>query len=67
MALCVVINCKLTFVSVFFLFCFFSLTRKATFDMFNFLASQHRPLPEFVAHFDEDDDEFPLKASRLVD
>ncbi|XP_016533392.1 histone-lysine N-methyltransferase 2B isoform X1 [Poecilia formosa] len=39
-------------------------TRKATFDMFNFLASQHRPLPEFIAPFDEDDDEFPLKASR---
>ncbi|KAM4725415.1 histone-lysine N-methyltransferase 2B isoform 2-T2 [Anableps anableps] len=39
-------------------------TRKATFDMFNFLASQHRPLPEVIAAFDEDDDEFPLKASR---
>ncbi|XP_038135263.1 histone-lysine N-methyltransferase 2B-like [Cyprinodon tularosa] len=39
-------------------------TRKATFDMFNFLASQHRPLPELVGPFDEDDDEFPLKASR---
>ncbi|KAK5611023.1 hypothetical protein CRENBAI_023077 [Crenichthys baileyi] len=39
-------------------------TRKATFDMFNFLESQHRPLPELVAPFDEDEDEFPLKASR---
>ncbi|KAM4550681.1 histone-lysine N-methyltransferase 2B [Fundulus diaphanus] len=39
-------------------------TRKATFDMFNFLASQHRQLPELVGPFDEDDDEFPLKSSR---
>ncbi|KAF7211023.1 histone-lysine N-methyltransferase 2B isoform X3 [Nothobranchius furzeri] len=39
-------------------------TRKATFDMFNFLASQHRALPNLVGQFDEDDDEFPLKGSR---
>ncbi|MED6251287.1 hypothetical protein ATANTOWER_027286 [Ataeniobius toweri] len=39
-------------------------TRKATFDMFNFLESQHRPLPELVGPFDEDEDEFPLKSSR---
>lgn len=34
--------------------------------MFNFLASQHRALPDLIGPFDEDDDEFPLKASRLV-
>lgn len=39
-------------------------TRKATFDMFNFLASQHRELPDIVGPFDEEDDEFPLKSSR---
>ncbi|MEQ2231889.1 hypothetical protein ILYODFUR_005268 [Ilyodon furcidens] len=39
-------------------------TRKATFDMFNFLESQHRSLPELVGPFDEDEDEFPLKSSR---
>ncbi|KAF6723488.1 Histone-lysine N-methyltransferase 2B [Oryzias melastigma] len=39
-------------------------SRKATFDMFNFLASQHRELPDFIGPFEEDDDEFPLKASR---
>ncbi|XP_041665951.1 histone-lysine N-methyltransferase 2B isoform X2 [Cheilinus undulatus] len=39
-------------------------TRKATFDMFNFLASQHRELPEIVGPFDEEEDEFPLKSSR---
>ncbi|XP_068189928.1 histone-lysine N-methyltransferase 2B isoform X2 [Antennarius striatus] len=39
-------------------------TRKATFDMFNFLASQHRELPDIVGTFDEEDDEFPLKSSR---
>ncbi|KAM9838222.1 histone-lysine N-methyltransferase 2B [Aulostomus maculatus] len=39
-------------------------TRKATFDMFNFLASQHRELPDIVGPFDEDEDEFPLKSSR---
>ncbi|KAM6899546.1 histone-lysine N-methyltransferase 2B-like [Xenentodon cancila] len=38
-------------------------TRKATFDMFNFLASQHRALPD-LGPFDEDEDEFPLKSSR---
>lgn len=39
-------------------------TRKATFDMFNFLASQHRELPEIVGPFEEEDDDFPLKSSR---
>uniref|UniRef100_G3NJV0 [histone H3]-lysine(4) N-methyltransferase n=1 Tax=Gasterosteus aculeatus aculeatus TaxID=481459 RepID=G3NJV0_GASAC len=38
--------------------------RKATFDMFNFLASQHRELPDIVGPFDEEEDEFPLKSSR---
>ncbi|XP_061598303.1 histone-lysine N-methyltransferase 2B isoform X3 [Cololabis saira] len=37
-------------------------TRKATFDMFNFLASQHRAPPD-LGPFDEDEDEFPLKSS----
>ncbi|XP_005457315.1 histone-lysine N-methyltransferase 2B isoform X2 [Oreochromis niloticus] len=39
-------------------------TRKATFDMFNFLASQHRELPDILGPFDEEEDEFPLKSSR---
>ncbi|XP_061616531.1 histone-lysine N-methyltransferase 2B [Phyllopteryx taeniolatus] len=39
-------------------------TRKATFDMFNFLASQHRALPDSVGPYDDEDDEFPLKSSR---
>uniref|UniRef100_A0A3P8S9I3 [histone H3]-lysine(4) N-methyltransferase n=1 Tax=Amphiprion percula TaxID=161767 RepID=A0A3P8S9I3_AMPPE len=39
-------------------------TRKATFDMFNFLASQHRELPDIIGPFDEEEDEFPLKSSR---
>ncbi|XP_061753481.1 histone-lysine N-methyltransferase 2B isoform X4 [Nerophis ophidion] len=39
-------------------------TRKATFDMFNFLASQHRALPDIVGVNDEEEDEFPLKSSR---
>ncbi|XP_061521603.1 LOW QUALITY PROTEIN: histone-lysine N-methyltransferase 2B-like [Phycodurus eques] len=39
-------------------------TRKATFDMFNFLASQHRALPDTVCPYDDEDDEFPLKSSR---
>ncbi|XP_076005868.1 histone-lysine N-methyltransferase 2B isoform X2 [Genypterus blacodes] len=38
-------------------------TRKSTFDMFNFLASQHRDLPDVPGPCDEEDDEFPLKAS----
>lgn len=40
------------------------LNRKATFDMFNFLASQHRELPDITGPFEEEDDEFPLKSSR---
>lgn len=43
------------------------MNRKATFDMFNFLASQHRELPDIVGPFDEEEDEFPLKSSRLED
>ncbi|XP_029920057.1 histone-lysine N-methyltransferase 2B isoform X2 [Myripristis murdjan] len=39
-------------------------TRKSTFDMFNFLASQHRQLPDFSGPCDEEDDDFPLKSSR---
>lgn len=35
--------------------------------MFNFLASQHRELPDIVGPFDEEEDEFPLKSSRLAD
>lgn len=36
--------------------------------MFNFLASQHRELPDMlVGPIDEEEDEFPLKSSRLVD
>lgn len=40
------------------------LNRKATFDMFNFLASQHRELPDITGPFEEEDDDFPLKSSR---
>uniref|UniRef100_A0A3Q3KFA8 [histone H3]-lysine(4) N-methyltransferase n=1 Tax=Monopterus albus TaxID=43700 RepID=A0A3Q3KFA8_MONAL len=36
----------------------------STFDMFNFLASQHRVLPDIIGPFDEEEDEFPLKSSR---
>ncbi|KAM7384412.1 hypothetical protein PAMA_011659 [Pampus argenteus] len=39
-------------------------SRKVTFDMFNFLESQHRDLPDIVGPFDEEEDEFPLKSSR---
>uniref|UniRef100_UPI003AADCCE6 histone-lysine N-methyltransferase 2B n=1 Tax=Centroberyx gerrardi TaxID=166262 RepID=UPI003AADCCE6 len=39
-------------------------TRKSTFDMFNFLASQHRELPDMSGPCDEEDDDFPLKSSR---
>ncbi|XP_034016282.1 histone-lysine N-methyltransferase 2B [Thalassophryne amazonica] len=39
-------------------------TRKATFDMFNFLASQHRQLPDITGPYDEEEDDFPLKSSR---
>ncbi|KAL4657715.1 histone-lysine N-methyltransferase 2B isoform X2 [Arapaima gigas] len=37
--------------------------RKSTFDMFNFLASQHRQLPD-NGPYDEEDDEVPLKSTR---
>ncbi|XP_062311981.1 histone-lysine N-methyltransferase 2B-like [Osmerus eperlanus] len=38
-------------------------TRKSTFDMFNFLASQHRQLPD-LAPCEEEDDDVPLKSTR---
>uniref|UniRef100_A0AAY4ETM8 [histone H3]-lysine(4) N-methyltransferase n=1 Tax=Denticeps clupeoides TaxID=299321 RepID=A0AAY4ETM8_9TELE len=37
--------------------------RKSTFDMFNFLASQHRQLPD-DGPYDEEEDEVPLKSTR---
>ncbi|XP_063055819.1 histone-lysine N-methyltransferase 2A isoform X2 [Engraulis encrasicolus] len=37
--------------------------RKSTFDMFNFLASQHRQLPDISPYEDEEDD-IPLKSMR---
>ncbi|KAJ8289768.1 hypothetical protein GJAV_G00005120 [Gymnothorax javanicus] len=37
--------------------------RKSTFDMFNFLASQHRQLPD-NGPYDEEEDEVPLKSTR---
>ncbi|XP_028978530.2 histone-lysine N-methyltransferase 2A isoform X2 [Esox lucius] len=40
-------------------------TRKSTFDMFNFLASQHRQLPDIMSTpCDEEDDDVPLKSTR---
>lgn len=40
-----------------------STCRKCTFDMFNFLASQHRVLPE-GATCDEEEDEVQLRSTR---
>lgn len=40
-----------------------SICRKCTFDMFNFLASQHRVLPE-GATCDEEEDEVQLRSTR---
>ncbi|KAJ8005312.1 hypothetical protein DPEC_G00145320 [Dallia pectoralis] len=37
--------------------------RKSTFDMFNFLASQHRQLPD-INPYDEEEDEVTLKSTR---
>uniref|UniRef100_A0A673XPR4 [histone H3]-lysine(4) N-methyltransferase n=1 Tax=Salmo trutta TaxID=8032 RepID=A0A673XPR4_SALTR len=37
--------------------------RKSTFDMFNFLASLHRQLPD-INPYDEEEDEVPLKSTR---
>ncbi|XP_030638866.1 histone-lysine N-methyltransferase 2A [Chanos chanos] len=37
--------------------------RKSTFDMFNFLASQHRQLPDY-GPYDEEEDEVPFKLTR---
>ena len=39
--------------------------RKSTFDMFDFLASQHRTLPENTV-YDEEEDDLPLKSTRLA-
>ncbi|XP_031432702.1 histone-lysine N-methyltransferase 2A isoform X2 [Clupea harengus] len=39
--------------------------RKSTFDMFNFLASQHRQLPD-IGPYDEEEDDVPLKSIRRV-
>ncbi|KAL0962577.1 hypothetical protein UPYG_G00341980 [Umbra pygmaea] len=40
-------------------------SRKSTFDMFNFLASQHRQLPDIMSTpCDEEDDDIPLKSTR---
>lgn len=56
----------LTFESILILtsFCFLlSLSRKSTFDMFNFLASQHRQLPD-IGPYDDEEDEVLLKSTR---
>ena len=42
---------------------FFCVYRKSTFDMFNFLASQHRQLPDIELYDDEEDDVL-LKSTR---
>lgn len=39
--------------------------RKSTFDMFNFLASQHRQLPD-INPYDEEEDEVPLKSTMEI-
>ncbi|XP_056300780.1 histone-lysine N-methyltransferase 2A isoform X2 [Pseudoliparis swirei] len=39
------------------------LSRKSTFDMFNFLASQHRQLPD-IGPYDDEEDEVLLKSTR---
>lgn len=50
---------------IFLFICHFILPhRKSTFDMFNFLASQHRQLPD-TDLYDEEEDEVLLKSSRL--
>lgn len=41
----------------------FSFNRKSTFDMFNFLASQHRQLPD-IDLYDDEEDEVLLKSTR---
>lgn len=38
--------------------------RKSTFDIFNFLASQHRQLPD-IGPYDDEEDEVLLKSTRL--
>lgn len=37
--------------------------RKSTFDIFNFLASQHRQLPD-IGPYDDEEDEVLLKSTR---
>lgn len=41
------------------------LNRKSTFDMFNFLASQHRQLPD-IGPYDDEEDEVLLKSTRFA-
>lgn len=41
----------------------FSPNRKSTFDIFNFLASQHRQLPD-IGPYDDEEDEVLLKSTR---
>lgn len=43
----------------------YSVNRKSTFDIFNFLASQHRQLPD-IGPYDDEEDEVLLKSTRLV-
>ncbi|XP_065814406.1 histone-lysine N-methyltransferase 2B [Labrus bergylta] len=38
--------------------------RKSTFDIFNFLASQHRQLPDDIGPYDDEEDEVLLKSTR---
>lgn len=42
-----------------------SANRKSTFDIFNFLASQHRQLPD-IGPYDDEEDEVLLKSTRSV-
>lgn len=53
---------------LFFSYCFTSyssVNRKSTFDIFNFLASQHRQLPD-IGPYDDEEDEVLLKSTRSV-
>lgn len=43
----------------------YSIDRKSTFDIFNFLASQHRQLPD-IGPYDDEEDEVLLKSTRSV-
>lgn len=50
-----------TSINTIMLFVYFH--RKSTFDMFNFLASQHRQLPD-IGPYDDEEDEVLLKSTR---